>query len=67
MYCLSGKSEEMGGMAMDLDQIERRLRAVEATQEIINLHNEYLFHLNQKQWRAILNLCGISDPVEQSQ
>jgi len=45
---------------MDLDQIERRLRAVEATQEILNLHNEYLFYLNQKQWRAMAD-CFTED------
>jgi hypothetical protein len=38
---------------MDPEQMEKRLHIVEATLKIINLHNEYVFYLNQKLWRNI--------------
>jgi hypothetical protein len=36
---------------MDSEQMEKRLQVVEATLQIINLHNEYVFFLNQRLWR----------------
>jgi hypothetical protein len=38
---------------MTLEEMEKRLKAVEATQQIINLHNDYLFCLNNRQWREM--------------
>lgn len=45
---------------MTIEQIEARLKAVEATQAIINLHNEYLFYLNNRQWREMAD-CFMED------
>ena len=47
---------------MNLEQVEKRLNAVEATQEIINLHDEYLFHLNKSQWREMAD-CFTKDAI----
>jgi hypothetical protein len=45
---------------MNLEQIETRLRTVESTLEILNLHNEYLFYLNKRQWRDMAD-CFTED------
>jgi hypothetical protein len=38
---------------MDLEQITKRLNDVESTLQILNLHNEYVFHLNTRRWREM--------------
>ncbi len=38
---------------MNLEQIESRLNDVEATLQILNLHNEYVLYLNNRQWREM--------------
>jgi ketosteroid isomerase-like protein len=47
---------------MNLEEIEKKLMDVEATQKIINLHNEYLFYLNNRQWRDTTD-CFTKDAV----
>jgi hypothetical protein len=45
---------------MNLEEMEKRLLASEATLEIINMHNEYVFQLNQRQWRKMAD-CFTAD------
>ena len=47
---------------MDPVQLEKRLEALEAAQDIINMHNDYLFYLNERRWRDMAD-CFTEDAV----
>ena len=38
---------------MTLEEMEKRLKAIEDVEAIKNLHNEYLFYLNNSQWQEM--------------